>query len=576
MLLHCLLFLVMFVNIRSRYLSSAFLLLVTNIVVKIVGAVYKIPLTTFIGGVGRGYFATAYNLCMPIHAITMGAFPIALSRLVSEYNAVSDTRMVQALKLSSYRVFFAVGAIGTGIMIVFAVPYSRLIASSPDSIYTILVLAPSILFSSMAAAYRGYYEGYMNMVPTSVSQGIEAVIKLVFGLLFAKYSMNYLYMEFALHGTVLGAHMATESMALSRIYPLTSAAAILGVTFGTAMSLLFCAIYSRVNDTTATVPRAMIATARQRLITFSFPIMVSCGVQSVFQFLDTASVQYSLANMSQQRLSAIYSHPLSIANVAANDVPTYVYGLLSTSLDFKNLIPSITMALGVCAVPAISGALHLGDRERLISLVNSVYRYTIIISVYGGLGLATFSREILDLFYGRSAVDIVDGCADITRYFGYTAFAYSCAGVVVFVVQAIGKPEKSIAPYIISGIVRVGLNLCLIPRLALLGSVVSGAVGYVIMLVLNLVIIRRYANIRVDLKDTVVKPAFVCVITVVSWRYLSTILAFGSQTIFGLVTKMVAFSALFFALCFATKLLRANELPLPIMNKKEIPTTCKE
>ena len=71
------------------------MLLLTSVIVKFIGAVYKIPLTAFIGAVGRGYFAAAYNVYLPVHALLMGAFPIALSRLVSKYNAnPTDTELL--------------------------------------------------------------------------------------------------------------------------------------------------------------------------------------------------------------------------------------------------------------------------------------------------------------------------------------------------------------------------------------------------------------------------------------------------------------------------------------------------
>lgn len=72
---------------KQKYLSAAGLLLVATAAVKVIGAVYKIPLTGLIGGTGRGYFSTAYTLFMPVHAITLGAFPVALSGLVSKYHA---------------------------------------------------------------------------------------------------------------------------------------------------------------------------------------------------------------------------------------------------------------------------------------------------------------------------------------------------------------------------------------------------------------------------------------------------------------------------------------------------------
>ena len=89
-----------FVNNRSKYISSALLLVITSICIKVIGAIYKIPLTAYIGAVGRGYFAAAYTVCLPVHALTMGCLPVALSRLVSKYNANSNKTAIVGLKFA--------------------------------------------------------------------------------------------------------------------------------------------------------------------------------------------------------------------------------------------------------------------------------------------------------------------------------------------------------------------------------------------------------------------------------------------------------------------------------------------
>ena len=96
---------------------------------KAIGAVYKIPLTSYIGTVGRGYYAFAYNLVLPLHAVTMGAFPIALSKLVSEYRTRNDCRTVLALKKGALRLFFFVGLFGMLLLLLCAKPYCELLVN---------------------------------------------------------------------------------------------------------------------------------------------------------------------------------------------------------------------------------------------------------------------------------------------------------------------------------------------------------------------------------------------------------------------------------------------------------------
>ena len=564
-------------NYKSKYISSAFLLLVSTVIVKVIGAVYKIPLTAFIGAVGRGYFASAYNVYMPIHAVIMGAFPVALSKLTSKYSALGETQSLAAVKKGASSLFAKVGIIGTLAMVVLAEPYSRVIASSPKSIYTMLVLAPSVFFSALAASYRGFYEGFMNMKPTAISQTLEALFKMVFGLIFARVTMVYLTDAYELTGMVLGTAAKNEKEALSLIYPVTSAAAMLGVTFGTVVSYFYVFIYHRINR--GGLPRAGRAESSRMsrvLLRLSFPIMLSAAVQSVFQFLDTATVQYALGTVDVAVLKSVYAECIALSNTHDADLVTYVYGLFSTASDFKNLVPGVTMALGICAVPAVSGAFEMRNREHLSSLVNEIYKYTALLSVLGGVLLALMSREILDFFYKNSSPDIPLGCDLIVRYFGLTVPFYCLAGSAVFCAQAIGKAEKSITPYVVAGIIRSVLNIILVrqEKYLLFGAVISGAVGYFLIALWNILIVKKYTKISFSLKDVIIKPTLIGLISYFSLIKVYIFIEFGSNNAVNLLIESLICAFAFCMLCFLFKSLKFKEIFCIINSKKNPRNTC--
>lgn len=546
---------------KTKYLSSALLLMITSVVVKVIGAVYKIPLTAFIGAVGRGYFATAYNLYMPLHVIVMGAFPIALSRLVSKHHATNRLTSLASLRKGALLVFAVVGVLGTVMIWLAAVPYARLVASSPKSVYTILVLAPCLLFSCLAACYRGYYEGYLNMVPTSVSQALEAVCKLLFGLAAAKWSMAYCLLQWQQSGELFGTTLTTEAEALSFIYPLTSAAAMVGVTFGTFVSMIYMMIYDRLHADKRLNGGNSLAGAKE-LWRFSFPIMVSCAVQSVFQFLDTATIQLALSRADVAAVKTIYAESLQLAPVAENDLTTYVYGLFSAALDFKNLIPGITMALGVCAVPAVCREYERGEQQRLAQLINAVYRYTMLLSVGGGALLALTANRLLSVFYQHSDPDIVAGCAPLVRSFAITVPAYSLASTAVFLVQALGKPERSVLPYVLSGVIRIALNIVLIPneKLLLSGAVVAGAVGYLVMAALNMRIVGKLSGVRLALLPVLLKPLIAGLLSYFGTYYTVSSFFNINSDIAYLLIEGVVFLVFFCILCIALRLVRLKEI----------------
>ncbi len=543
----------------------------TSVIVKIIGAVYKIPLTSYIGAVGRGYYATAYNLYLPFHALIMGAFPIALSKLTGKYNAKSDKEALILIKSAANKLFFKVGLIGMAVILIISKPYCNLIVSSPKSFLSVVVLAPSILFSALASSYRGYYEGFMNMKPTSFSQLIEALFKMVFGLIFAKLSMAYMYNSYLTKGIVLGRKLLSEEEAFAFIYPITSAAAILGVTFGCLLSYIYVIIYHQIVKPDVCIKnRQKTKYYQNELLSFSFPIMVSCAVQSVFQFLDTASVQWALSLINTNDLKNIYFQSLSAANTSVEDIKAYVFGVLSSASDFKNLVPGITMALGVCAVPAVSAVYETADKEHLTSLINSVIKYTFLISSAGGFIIALNSKEILTLFYEGSAPDIVISCEKLIKYFALTVPVYSLAGTAVFCVQATGNAKKSIMPYIVSGIIRVILNILLVSNesFVLFGCVISGAVGYYIMFVWNCRILKKSCQIKACKTKNLTIPFLIAVLSYFVAYFLYKYINIFTSNPINLLIKSALFCFFFCMLCFLLKVLSFDEIFLVIKKQK--------
>ncbi len=547
------------------------LLLLSSILVKAISAVYKIPLTAYIGATGRGYFNIAYNLYMPVHALIMGAFPIAVTHLVSKYNEKGNRAKIYSLKKASGILFFMAGLIGFAFMGFFAKPYAELISSSPKSIYTIYMLAPSVLFCSMEASKRSFAEGYMNMVPTSVSQIIEAVFKLVFGLLFARYAMSYLYQMYLDSSSVFGVICENEEAALSAIYPFTAAAAMAGATLGSFFSLIYVSVYNSVKYNSRILNKQYkTSESFKEIISFSAPIIISTIIQSVSTFLDNSSVQYCLSQCNFDKLQEAYQSCLQLTSTPDEDVVTYIFGLFSSAQDFKNLLPGLTMALGVAAVPAISAAFESHNRERLSLLSNSIFKYTSILAFGGGFYLSLISPFMLNVLYGSNNPDIVIGCSRLVYFFGFTMVFYCLSGVSVFAVQAIGCAKKSIPSFIISAAVRVGMNYLIVSdyRYNIYGTIVSGAAGYLVILVSNYRIYKKYSEVKLKFSDIFIKP-LIC--SAASFFAANAVLGsvFGDN---GALLNFVVLSTvylIFFTFgCILTKLVTLSEIKFMQSSKK--------
>ncbi len=199
-------------------LNGALVLSVSTLLVKIIGVIYKIPISNMMGAVGRGYFDSAYNLYIPIYTISMAGLPVAVSKMVSQHVALGRYRDVRMIFRVSARLFTFTGILGTVLLLIFAYPYA-LIAKTNEVIPAIIAITPSIFFCCMMSIYRGYYNGLRNMNPTAISQVIEAIGKMIFGIAAAKLTITYGYSQFESGAKVFGKVCETESEAMSAIYP---------------------------------------------------------------------------------------------------------------------------------------------------------------------------------------------------------------------------------------------------------------------------------------------------------------------------------------------------------------------
>lgn len=531
-------------SLKQRYLTSAFILLAATVIVKIISAVYKIPLTSYIGAEGRGYFSIAYNLCLPVHSITMGAFPLALTKLVSSYEAKGDILKVKALRKASKKLFFIIGVIGMAVMLIAAKPYCNIISSSPKSIYTILALAPSVFFSCLCACHRAFAEGYLDMKPTAVSQLLEALFKMIFGLLFARYSMSRLYEYYLIHNTVIGIKVSGEQEALSAIYPLTSAAAMLGVTLGSIAAYIFAMIYTNSRYSNFPAENIDSGSAYNELLTFSASLVGATVIQSISNFADTSSIQYFLSLCSEDTLKALYSY-------SGDDIYTYVFGIYAAVLDFKNLVPSVVMALGVTAVPAVSSAFE-NSSERFSSLLTSIFKYSSILSIVGGLLLACFSREILGIFYYSSNPDIVENGSRMLFYMGVTVLPCALATTTVYSTQALGFAKSTIPAFAVSCVLRVAVNYLLIPNsdINIMGAAFSNFIGFSVIVIMNIITVRRKTKAKISYINVFVKPVLCAIL---SYFVITYIKMHTSMNIYESIILMLLCAGIYFIMLLVTK-----------------------
>ena len=166
---------------KQSLIKGATVLAAAGIVVKILGAVFRLPLVNWIGDTGMANYGPAYYIYAFLVILATSGLPVAISKMVSESIAVGNYYQAHRVFTLSSRLMFGMGLTFFLILFIFA-PQIAALMSNPDSAPAMRMIAPSLLLVPIMAAYRGYFQGMQNMKPTAVSQIVEQFFRVVIGL----------------------------------------------------------------------------------------------------------------------------------------------------------------------------------------------------------------------------------------------------------------------------------------------------------------------------------------------------------------------------------------------------------
>ena len=525
---------------KQSVLNGAMMLMFAVVLVKVIGMLFKIPMSDMLGSVGRGYFNSAYEIYTPIFAISMAGLPVAVSRMVAESVALEKFREARAVFNASKRVFIIVGAVGTAILLIATYPYTALVAGT-KSVPAVLCVAPSIFFCCFMSAYRGYYEGLRNMTPTAVSQVIEALGKLIIGLALAKLIITIgegQYESTIGNGlaTVFGQQVANETEANSVIVPWAAAGAVLGVTVGSVASTVYLMIHYKLKGDGFTrvqlvnSPKARMGSdIAKEMVKIAIPMVVSSLILNITNLIDTITIQTRLEAALVNDFNAVVDmHSASIEQAVAlarlnlsdiDEVVKYIWGSYGTALDFRNLIPTITIQLGVSALPALAAAWAIKDKANIRSTIETVIRIGMLIALPAGIGMAVLSEPILTVIYGRgNSSDAIAIVAPIVTAYGFATCIMAISTPTTSMLQAIGRTDIPVKTVVVGAICKIVCNFILVgtPGINIYGAVVGTILFYVVIVSCNMVSLLKISKVKVRWASVFVKPlicAALCGIT---------------------------------------------------------------
>ena len=526
---------------KNTFYGAAAFLAMTTIIVKVIGAIYKIPLTALLPDEAYGDFNAAYNIYTFFLTISTAGLPVALSKTVSECNTLGRQNQKAKVFQVAFFAFLFMGLFSFVCMSVFSPIVAKYVLQNEKAVFAVLALAPAVLCTCCCSAFRGYAQGHMNMIPTGISQVIEALSKMFLGL--------------ALAFLILNSAIPDEDLK-SR---LSASGALLGVSIGSILSVIFLA-FNHIRTVRAERGRSNDRpdTSRQvlaRLLKLAVPITLSSCTLSIVNLIDTNLVQSQLQSVFtaiqdgltginnsvldifpkavaifQDNLAAFQAEVLVNPDTALNpilDSARNLYGIYSKTMSIYNLPFNLMVPLTACIVPGVSACIARRDRLGARRTTESAMRISALIALPCGFGLFALGTPIIQLLTVGNVDETIAG--PLLSILGIASIFVCIQVVASAILQANGIINLPIVTMVIGGVAKVIVSYTLVgnPKYMIYGAPVGTLTCFVVVSVLNLLVIKRLVPQPPRLTTVFVKPVIA-----------SAIMAAGVWASYGLFARV--------------------------------------
>lgn len=440
----------------QNFLHGAAIYTVGIIIIKILGAIYKIPLGNILGDDGFAYFDVTYRIYNVFLTVSTAGIPVAMSRLISEANAIDRKQQVRRVFHVGIATFLGLGLAGTLIMLFW---HTELAAAMGEvrAAQSLLVMAPSVLLVCVTAAYRGYAQGHSDMIPTTVSQIVETAVKVAVGLAAAGYL-----------------HVRGYSVQIC------AAGAILGTTVSSLAAMLYMQIkVHRKYELRPPVTKDSDTPDRGKkilweLLRIGIPITISTSVMSLIQLADAA------VTLNQLQGGAGFSP----------DASSRLFGVYSKAMTVYNVPSAFVVPFVSSVMPAIAAARVRGNRNEVCDIAEGGMRMCTLLCLPMAVGMAVLSGPCMDVLYPHSA----EQGGGLLLALGVVCYFMTMSLMTNAILPANGNERLPLVAILAGGVTKVVVTYLLVgnPAINIYGAPLGTLCCYIVMLTVNLIFMARH------------------------------------------------------------------------------------
>ncbi len=508
-------------------MQGAVVLGIAGIIIKVMGAFFRIPLANLIGDKGMGYYQTAYPIYVLFLTLATAGIPIAISKMVSERVAVDHHYEAYRVFRVSFVLLFSIGICSSAILFFGAGQIVNAIGN-PGAKYAMMAIAPALLFVPMMAAYRGYFQGLQDMKPTATSQVVEQFFRVAAGLTLA-YLLVVKGREFAAAGASFGATAGS----------ITGLITVVGI------------YYFKKNSLKADVERTYhVSTEKSSQILASIfmiavPVTIGAAIMPIMNAIDVGIVMRRLQETG-------WTHE------AANGLYGQLTGMAGPLINFPQVL---TQAIAMSLVPAVAAAYKQRDMNFLNYNVRLGIRTAIMIGLPCALGLMTLSEPIMLLLYPFQKASAVSA-APCLFVMAFGVIFLSTVQTLTGVLQGLGRPMIPVINLFIGAIVKVILTYTLtgVESINVKGAAMGTVAAYIIASSLNIIAVKRITGVKFDFMLTYVKPVVsALVMSAAVWISYRILFGFFGNALSTMLAVMIG-AVVYCAMLFVTRSIKKEEL----------------
>ncbi len=511
----------------SRFLKGAAILGMAAIVIKVMGAFFRIPLANLIGDTGMSYYQTAYPMYNWLLVISTAGMPAAMAKVIAEHDAIGDRQGVQKIFSTMLMVMVGIG-IFSSLVMGFSAKWISIYVKNEGGYLSFIALAPAVLFVSVMSSFRGYFQGLQNMKPYAFSQIIEQIFRvgLGLGLAFLLYDKG---LEWASAGATFGATAGAffGCILIAGFYIYYQRKRVSGKEKNHNGKKIYIEkvdtnnigeknldIVNEVNANISSIDEERYngenlefeeidgelekglynefsrKSIIKKVLMIAIPITMGASIIPIMTMLDLFIVMRRLYSIGiVENANALYGQLTGYAQTLVN------------------LPQTVCAAIQISVVPAVAGAMLIKNKKTLNDTIHTGIRLALIIGLPCAFGFMLLAEPIMRLLYPMQ-LDISQNTGAILSILGLGVVFLPLYQVTTGVLQGIGKPHKPAIHLFIGAILKGILNYVLVgvPILNIKGAAMATVSAFAFAAILNFVELIRTPSVVLDMKKIFVKP----------------------------------------------------------------------